>query len=169
MTRDALRMLEAGNVADPAPAAAALGWAPRRLTDALAAEPACAADLLAARMLPVRDVLLTCLAAVWIGTSLVSLLVPAARADALLGGLGLSGGAALVATWAGALLDLALGAAMLPRRLRRYALTVQLAVMATYTVLASVALPSLWLDPFGPLLKNLAVLAATLALLAAEA
>ena len=36
------------------------------------------------------------------------------------------------------------------------------------TVLASVALPGLWLDPFGPLLKNFTVLAAILAFLAIE-
>ncbi|WP_158746917.1 DoxX-like family protein [Acidisphaera sp. L21] len=169
LTRDALRMLEAGNVADAAPAAAALGWAPRPLTTGLAADPACAADLLAARMVPVRGVLLACLAAVWAGTGVASLLVPAARADALLGGLGLSGELALAATRAGALLDLGLGLGLLPRRHRRFVLAVQLALMATYTALASVALPSLWLDPFGPLLKNLAILAATLALLTMEA
>ncbi len=169
LTRDALRMLEAGNVADPAPAAAALGWAARPLADALAAEPASAADLLAARMMPVRGVLLACLAAVWAGTGVVSLLVAPARADVLLGGLGLWGGAAMVATQAGAVLDLALGLALLPRRGRRVVLAAQLALMAAYTVLASVALPLLWHDPFGPLLKNLAVLATTLALLATEA
>jgi uncharacterized protein YbjT (DUF2867 family) len=169
LTRDTLRMLEAGNVADPAPAAAALGWAPRPLNTGLAAEPACAADLLAARMVPVRGVLLACLAAVWAGTGVASLLVPPARADALLSGLGLLGGVALAATRAGALLDLALGLGLLPRRHRRFVLAGQLALMAAYTVLASVALPLLWLDPFGPLLKNLAVLAATLALLATEA
>ena len=87
----------------------------------------------------------------------------------LLGGLGLSGEPALVATQAGAVLDLALGLALLPRRGRRVVLAIQLALMAAYTVLASVALPSLWLDPFGPLLKNLTVLAATIALLATEA
>ena len=169
LTRDALSMLEAGNVADPAPAAAALGWAPRPLAAGLAAEPACAADLFAARIVPLRGVLLACLATVWVGTGIASLLVPAARADALLGGLGLSGGLALDATRAGALLDLGLGLGLLPRRHRRFVLAAQLALMAAYTALASVALPSLWLDPFGPLLKNLAVLAATLALLATEA
>jgi len=40
--------------------------------------------------------------------------------------------------------------------------------MLAYTMLATIALPELWMDPFGSLLKNLAVLAATLALLAVE-
>ena len=40
--------------------------------------------------------------------------------------------------------------------------------MAFYTVLATVVLTRLWADPFGPLLKNVAVGAATLALLAME-
>jgi hypothetical protein len=37
-----------------------------------------------------------------------------------------------------------------------------------YTLIATFALPALWADPFGSLLKNVTVLAATLALLAVE-
>ena len=74
----------------------------------------------------------------------------------------------MAVTWAGAALDVALGLALLWRSWRRPAAIAQLAIMALYTALATVALPSLWLDPFGPLLKNLAVLTATLAFLATE-
>jgi len=37
-----------------------------------------------------------------------------------------------------------------------------------YTLLLSVALPGLWLDPFGPLLKNLPIMVAVLLLAALE-
>ncbi len=166
LTPESLGMLAAGNTADPAPMVAALGWAPRRLADALAAEPATAADLWLARLLPVRPILLGALVAVWVGSGLSSFRVTPRQADALLAGLRLSGQAALAVTWAGAALDVVLGLALLRAGWRRLALGAQLAVMAAYTVLATVALPALWADPFGPLLKNLAVLAATLALLA---
>jgi len=42
----------------------------------------------------------------------------------------------------------------------------QVAAMLLFTVLATVAVPVAWADPFGPLLKNVAVLVATLALVA---
>jgi hypothetical protein len=39
---------------------------------------------------------------------------------------------------------------------------VQTIVIAGYTIAFTVALPSLWLDPLGPLLKNLPIIAAVL-------
>jgi len=161
-------MLAAGNTANPAPLVTALGWRPQRLADALAAEPSVAADRVQARLVPVRGVILASLVAVWVGSGIASLLLAPARATELLAGLGLQGGSALAITWAGAVADLLLGAALLWGRRRRLVLLAQLAVMAGYTVLATIALPGLWLDPFGSLLKNLAVLSATLALLAIE-
>lgn len=40
------------------------------------------------------------------------------------------------------------------------AAVVQLAVVAGYTVVIGTALPALWLDPLGPLLKNLPIMVA---------
>jgi hypothetical protein len=168
LTRESLAMLAAGNTADPAPLVAALGWHPRRLADALAAEPSFAADRLQARLLPVHHLILASLVAVWIGSGIASLLLTPARASELLVGLGLQDGSALAVTWAGAVADVLLGAALFWRPRRRLVLFAQLVLMAAYTVLATIALPGLWLDPFGSLLKNLAVLSATLALLAIE-
>ena len=168
LTRESLAMLQAGNTADAAPMQAALGWQARPLGVALAAEPSTPGDLLLARLAPVRPVILGALCLVWVGTGIVSALLPAAQADSLLMGLGLTGWMARSVTWAGAALDAALGLALLSRKLRVRAAIAQLGVMAFYTVLGTVVLPRLWADPFGPLLKNLAVGAATLALLAME-
>ncbi len=168
LTGESLAMLQAGNTADAGPMQAALGWRARPLGAALAAEPATRADLWLARLMPVRPVLLGALCLVWVGTGVVSARLPAARADTLLAGFGLAGAAARGVTLAGAALDASLGVALLVRRLRVRAAMAQLAVMALYSVLASVALPGLWADPFGPLLKNLAVGAATLTLLATQ-
>lgn len=168
LTRDSLDMLERGNTADAAPLHAVLGWRPRRLADALAAEPAVAGDLLLARLRPIRGLMRASLAAVWIGSGMASLLLQPSQATALLSGLGLSGTAAMVTTWAGASLDIVLGCAILFQRFRQQALIGQLVLMGLYSVLATISLPALWLDPFGPLLKNTAVLATILALLALE-
>ena len=55
----------------------------------------------------------------------------------------------------------------LPRRTRLVG-AAQIATTLLFTVLATMAAPAAWADPFGPLLKNIAVLAATLALMATE-
>src|ERR671932_299300 len=106
-------MLAAGNTANPAPLAASLGWLPRPLPDALAAEPAVIADLWLARLLPLRSLLLGALAAVWVGSGVASWLLPPDRVDALLAGLSLAGPSALTVTRAGAVLDVVLGLALL--------------------------------------------------------
>jgi hypothetical protein len=166
LTRETLALLSYGNTADPAPLATTLGWSPRHLADALAAEPSTPADVVAARMLPLKSLLLGSLAFVWIGSGIASFLVTPERAAALLAAFGLSQAAAAAVTWSGALLDTGLGVAMLFPAMRSAALTAQLATMAVYTVLATFALPGMWLDPFGSLLKNAAVFACGAALLA---
>jgi uncharacterized protein YbjT (DUF2867 family) len=168
LTREALTMLARGNTADATKLAKTLGWMPRRLSDALTAEPSVPADLWFARMLPVRTVLTVALVAVWVSSSAASFAVAPERAQALLSRLALDRTTAIAVTWSGAALDLALGLAMVPRSWRRPALLGQLGVILLYTVLASVVYPKLWADPFGSLIKNFAVLAATLALLAVE-
>jgi hypothetical protein len=105
---------------------------------------------------------------VWVGSGLVSALVaPLAHSHALLAGLGVHGAAATAVTLAGAALDVALGLALLllPRRTRPVG-AAQIAAMLLFTALATVAAPEAWADPFGPLLRNVAVLVATLALMA---
>jgi hypothetical protein len=169
LTAESLTMLARGNMADATGLATTLGWMPRRLADALATEPSAAADLWFVRMLPVRIVLTVALLVVWVGASAASFAISPQRAQALLSGLALERPTAMAVTWGGAALDLVLGLAMLPRRWRRPVLFGQLGVMLLYTLLASVVLPELWADPFGSLVKNVAVLAATLALLAVEA
>jgi hypothetical protein len=164
LTRESVAMLEAGNTADPAPMAAALGWMPRRLAGGLATEPSVTADLWRARLLPVRGILIASLVAIWVGAGLSSFLLSPRQIDHLLAGFDLSGEPARAITWAGAALDVVLGLLLLRPSWRRTVLDSQLVVMVTYTALATIALPALWADPFGALLKNFGVLAAILAL-----
>ena len=63
------------------------------------------------------------------------------------------------------MLDLALGIATLVMRRRRALWIAQMALMAGYTLLITVFLPEFWLHPYGPLLKNLPMLAAIAVLL----
>lgn len=169
VTRESLAMLQAGNTGDPAPLGALLGRPPRRLDAALADEPAGTGDLWQARLLPLRPFLLATLALMWIGTGILSLGIwPVEDSLQLLARVGLDGIAANVALYGAALLDLVLGLALLSRRLVRLALIAQLVVMSGFTVIITAFLPDWWLHPFGPVLKNVPVFAATCVALALE-
>ena len=109
------------------------------------------------------------IAIVWIATAVVAAgLYPVDDSLALLARVGLAGTAALVALYGAAALDLAIGIATLVVR-RRWIWTAQLVVILGYTVLISVFLPEQWLHPYGPMLKNLPMLAAILLLRQGEA
>lgn len=169
-SRDSLSMLKAGNVGDDGPMRDILGRQARTLPVALARHPAVAADRWRARLLPLAMPLRLMLAAIWIWTGIVSLgLYPVADSYALLAPLGLTGLSAGIALYTGAVLDLALGLALLYRWRPVTVGALQLAVMAAYTILISLYLPELWLHPFGAITKNLAVAGATLAMMAMEA
>ncbi|MBW8844460.1 MAG: epimerase [Burkholderiales bacterium] len=105
-----------------------------------------------------RDFARLSLAAVWLGTVVVSLHDGGRAGAALLQPLGLSAAAALAVVWGASAWDGALGLALL---LRPSALVYRVAALSTValTIAATLVLPALWLDPFGALLKNLPVLA----------
>lgn len=107
------------------------------------------------------------LALLWWGTVAASLHDGGAAGMQLLqGATGISAGAALAVVLLGCAWDAAIGLLIL---LRPGALTYRLAAAGVIgmTLVASLFLPTLWLDPLGALLKNLPVLA-LLALLAEE-
>ncbi|HEX7892534.1 MAG TPA: SDR family oxidoreductase [Ramlibacter sp.] len=112
-------------------------------------------------------VLRVALALMWIWTAIVSLgLYPVQDSYALLARVGLHGAIASIALYGAALLDLLLGVLTLaaPARWRRPVWLLQLALVAGYTVLVTFFLPEYWLHPYGPVTKNLPILA-TIALL----
>ena len=74
------------------------------------------------------------------------------------------GAAAPLLLYGAATIDLALGIAVLAWRRRIWLWRLQMAVIAGYMAIITVALPEYWLHPFGPVLKNLPLLALILAL-----
>jgi hypothetical protein len=58
------------------------------------------------------------------------------------------------------MLDILVAAQLLWGRSAARSAVVQLALVCGYTVVIGIALPKLWLDPLGPLLKNLPVILA---------
>jgi hypothetical protein len=169
LDRESLSMLEAGNTADPADTGELLGRPPRPIEQFVASD---LRGLIAqhAQIEWLLPLLRWSIAAVWIWTGIVSLgLYPRADSMALLARTGLTGIIAAVALYAGAVLDLVLGAATLLMYRRRWLWPAQFVLILAYTGIITIALPEFWLHPYGPILKNLPLLACIAALYRLEA
>jgi uncharacterized protein YbjT (DUF2867 family) len=169
LDRESLAMLEAGNTADPRATCELLCRSPRPVEQFLAAD---VRTLMRQRaqlewlLPPLR----WSIAVVWIWTGLVSFgLYPRADSLALLARTGITGVLADVALYSAAALDLVLGAATLLMRRRRLLWLAQFVLILGYTVIITIRLPEFWLHPYGPILKNLPMLAAIALLYGFEA
>lgn len=157
---ETIAMLERGNCASAAAFAAFLGRPPRAI-DAFVACGDAPALRTRAQLRWLLPMLRLSLALVFLVTALLSFgLYPVADSRALLASAGLTGMSADLALYGGAILDLVLGLAFLgPLRLRRPAYVAAALLILGYTAIITLALPEFWLHPFGPVLKNLPILA----------
>lgn len=159
LDRESLSMLERGNVASPSMMTEILGAPPRPVESFVATDER---EIVRnqARLSWLLPVLRVSLAIVWIVTGVLSLGVyPVAQSYALLARVGLTGITATLALYGAALLDLALGiATLLPRR-SVWLWRAQAFLIVAYMAIISMWLPEFWLHPFGPVLKNVVILA----------
>lgn len=158
--REALTMLAQGNCADAQAVTRVLGHPPRGAADFIATDEAASlrTSLQLRWLLPL---LRLSLALVWIVTGIVSLGVyPVSGSLDLLARVGLHGGFALASLYVAAALDLALGIATLVMQRRQWLYVLQAIVILGYTAIITLWLPEYWLHPYGPVLKNLPLLAA---------
>lgn len=154
-------MLLAGNATGRNALPELLGRAPRPPRDFV---PAAQRELQrrAAALDLWHPVLRGALALLWLWTAAVSFgLYPVEDSYALLARVGLHGAAAGIALYGAAALDLLMGVLTLaaPARWRRPVWLAQLALIGGYTVLVTLFLPEQWLHPYGPISKNLPLLA----------
>ncbi len=152
----ALRQLEHGVLADPAPLLSRIETWPRGVSEFLNARPAGTQDLWQARLWPLKPLIRLALAVMWLVSAALGFLLPAA---AFTQHLALPEALAVVMARAGGLADLALGIALLRDWRPRQVALAQMALVLGYTFGLTLVAPALWLDPFGGLLKNLPVLA----------
>jgi len=162
-----LSMLKDGAAADTAPFEAAFGFVPRGLDALLAEQPPTEAERWHARLAQLKVPMRLLIATIWLITPTVSLAqwdlglelqlrsgVPEALAPLLL--------------VSSCVLEYAIAIPLLIGRWVRAAGWVQIGLMCFFTVFLSVTQSELWLDPFGPLSKNLPLIAATLGMIALE-
>jgi uncharacterized protein YbjT (DUF2867 family) len=156
---DSLGMLARGNTADASATRQLLGRPPLAVRQFIAPAAASAARA-SARLGWLLPVLRLSVAVVWIVSGLVSLgLYPVEQSYALLARAGLAGPFAALALYGAAALDLFFGVATLAMASRRLLWLAQGAVIVAYTLIITLSLPEYWLHPFGPVLKNLPMLA----------
>lgn len=167
ISADSLHMLEQGSVGDPTAFSSLLGRTPKGASHWFAGPTP---DMV--RVQAVMDwglpLLRVALALVWLVTGVLSLgIYPVDQSLALLSEVGVLGAPAAVMLYAAALLDLGFGVATLlvPGR---WLWRLQMLLIAAYTVIITIFLPEYWLHPFGPVLKNIPILAVLLLLDATE-
>jgi uncharacterized protein YbjT (DUF2867 family) len=160
LDRETLGMLLRGNTDSPETVKAVLGRTPRPV-EAFIAPCDAPAVATTAKLRWLVPLLRIAVALVWIVTGIVSFgIYPVEDSYALLARVGITGIAAAVALYGAALIDVFFGVAMLALRRRRLLYQAQLAVILGYTVIITVWLPEFWLHPYGPILKNLPIIAA---------
>jgi uncharacterized protein YbjT (DUF2867 family) len=168
LSRDSADMLLRGNTADAGPFERILGHGAKPAGTFIDSGQSSSfrTQAILGWMLPLMN---CAVAAVWIWTGLVSLgLYPVTGSLALLREFGLQGSVAIFALYGAAALDFLLGVLTLTARgrLRHWTLISQLLLIATYTAMVSATMPYWWLHPFGPMSKNLPMLAGIALLLA---
>lgn len=159
ISSNSLAQLIAGNEGNGQRFAAAIGFMPRSFAQFMAEEPAEVQDRWHARLFFMAPLLKFALAAMWLLSGLIGFFTGLPLAQEVLQVLGLPSGLAFPVVVLTCLIDLIICLLVLSGR---KATTVQLVVIAGYTLLLTLAMPSLWLDPLGSLLKNIPIVAAVL-------
>ena len=150
----AIRTLEAGVLGDPAAWLAAGGQPCRPLEATLADRPATLQERWFARLYLLLPLSVATLSLFWLASGAIGLWQRDAAA-AVLVGRGLAAPLAAVVVVGGALVDLALGLAILCRPWARAACLAMAGTALAYLAGATIVAPHLWADPLGPLLKVL--------------
>ncbi|RZA32943.1 MAG: SDR family oxidoreductase [Lysobacteraceae bacterium] len=158
LDEDALRMLDRGNAGDAAMTTRLIGHPPRQVAEFIRNPGAERSQAKLGWLLPV---LRLSIAAVWLITAIVSYgLYPVEDSYALLARTGIPPALQPPMLYGAATFDLALGLGILFLARRRWLWLAQLVLIGFYTMVIAIKLPEFLLHPYGPLTKNLPMLAA---------
>jgi uncharacterized protein YbjT (DUF2867 family)/uncharacterized membrane protein YphA (DoxX/SURF4 family) len=159
LDRETFGMLERGNTGPPGPLQRLLGRPPTPVAGFVS--PARRGSRRTAASLRwLAPLLRLAVASMWLLAGIVALgPYPVQDSLALLRSIGVSAELAPLLLFGSAALDILLGVlTLLPRR-PRILWPAQIALVLVYTLIISIALPGLWLEPFGPVAKNIPILA----------
>jgi uncharacterized protein YbjT (DUF2867 family) len=161
---DTWKMLQRGNTADARATRELLGRDPKRVSEFTSRWSA--RELRLTGLMDWLELMLRIsLAAVWLVAGVVSMGVyPVEDSYAMLARVGITGGLAPIALYGAAAMDIAFGLGTLFLRQRKLLWIAQVTLIVLYTITITFYLPEFWLHPFGPLIKNLPILAIILLL-----
>jgi uncharacterized protein YbjT (DUF2867 family) len=155
---EALRMLDRGNTDDPGPLLRLLGR-PARPIASFVLEPR--AERARAKLDWLLPILRIGIALVWIATAIVSAFVyPVQDSYTLLARTGIPEALRPLMLYGASAFDMLLGLGILFLKRRRWLWLAQLGLIGFYTVVIAWKLPEFLVHPYGPLTKNLPMLAA---------
>lgn len=158
VSTNSLEQIAAGNAADGAAFAQAVGFRPRSLDNMMRDRAAGVQDRWHARLFFLAPAIRWGLALLWLVSALLGLFSARAQTLEVLAAIGAPEATALPLRIGTALLDLGIAALVVGDSRARFATVAQLVTVAGYTLALTFALPALWADPLGPLLKNLPIL-----------
>jgi len=160
ISTNSLEQMIAGNAGNSAAFAHAIGFAPRSLATALRDRPAQVQDRWHARLFFLAPALQAILILMWLTSAWLGLFYGAVQTERVTHAIGLPASWNTPLQLGSSILDIVIAVQLMLDRSAARAGATQLAVVASYTLVLGTALPALWLDPLGPLLKNLPIMVA---------
>lgn len=122
------------------------------LSQTLSQTTVSAQDRLFARMSLLAPIILACLSGFWLASGIIAI-ARVQEAAQVLRDAGWSVGLAIASVLFWAVVDIAIGIAFAFRKYARAACWMSVSVSLFYLVASTIAVPSLWIDPLGPLIK----------------
>jgi hypothetical protein len=168
ITSEELGMLRRGNHTDNRAFVRAFGFEPVPFEVGIARRPLSRADVWRARLTHLRVPLRLSIAFIWLATGLISALVSSELGFELLREVGVTGPLADVALYGTSAFEALIGLATAAGWKVRLMGMIQIVLILGFTAILTARLPEFWLHPFGPLTKNVPLLAATLVMMALE-
>lgn len=156
---NSLVQMIAGNAGDPELFRKTIGFSPMSLGAALRDRLAQVQDRWHARLFFLAPVITAVLVLLWLVSAWLGFTQGEGAARQVVAALHLPAAVAEPLRLGGSLLDVAIAALVVLDRRGRWSTAVQLCAVTGYALVIGFALPGLWLDPLGPLLKNLPILA----------
>lgn len=158
VSSNSLAQLVAGNGGDSAAYERDIGFRQRSLSQALLAHPAQVQDRWHARLFFLAPAIRAMLIFLWLASAWLGFFHGDEATRQLVAQIGWPASLADPLRIGASLADVGVALLLAMDRRARWSTIVQLALIGGYTVVLGLAQPELWLDPLGPLLKNLPIL-----------
>lgn len=144
------------------------GIAVKSVSEALAGQPSYVQDRWHAQLYFLRPLLRFSMVFLWISSGVVGFLTPLEESRTFVTAMGINTMFAAPLVYGASFLDIGLGAMLFMRKAVPLVGTLMVVSLVSYTILLGVFIPTLWLEPFGSLIKNIPLIPAVLVMLAID-